>query len=70
MKLVAQARDVVSFGPCRLIASERLLTRGGEALQLGARALNILVSRPNQPVSKSELMAAAWPRWWRKITPC
>jgi predicted ATPase/DNA-binding winged helix-turn-helix (wHTH) protein len=61
---VAQAREVISFGPFSLIESERLLTRDGDALQLGARAFDILValvSRPNQAVSKAELIAAVWP---------
>jgi predicted ATPase/DNA-binding winged helix-turn-helix (wHTH) protein len=60
----AQARDVVSFGPFRLVASERLLTKGGVPLELGARALDLLmalVSHPNEVVSKRDLLARVWP---------
>jgi predicted ATPase len=64
MEPAAQTRDVVSFGPFSLVASERILTREGVALQLGARTLDTLialVSRPNQPIGKRELMAQVWP---------
>lgn len=60
----AQAGDVFSFGPFRLAVGERLLTRDGDPVDLGARALDILValvSRPNEPVGKRELMAEVWP---------
>src|SRR5580693_5306792 len=60
----AQAKDVVSFGPFSLVASERLLTREGAPVELGARALDILialVSRPNEVISKKELLARVWP---------
>ena len=56
--------DIFSFGPFRLAAGERLLTRDGAPVDLGARALDILValvSRPNEPVGKRELMAEVWP---------
>jgi predicted ATPase/DNA-binding winged helix-turn-helix (wHTH) protein len=61
---VAQTKDVMSFGPFSLVSSERLLTRGGAPVELGARALDILialVSRPNEVVSKKELLARVWP---------
>ena len=60
----AQTKDVMSFGPFSLVASERLLTREGAPVELGARALDIfiaLVSRPNEVVSKKELLARVWP---------
>jgi predicted ATPase/DNA-binding winged helix-turn-helix (wHTH) protein len=60
----AQTRDVVSFGPFSLVASERLLTRDGAPVELGSRALDILialVTRPNEPISKQELLARVWP---------
>ncbi|HET9412747.1 MAG TPA: winged helix-turn-helix domain-containing protein [Pseudolabrys sp.] len=60
----AQARDVISFGPFSLIASERLLTRDGAPVELGARAFDILialVSHPNEAVSKRDLLARVWP---------
>lgn len=58
------ARDVLSFGPFRLVASERLLTRQDVVVPLAARAFDILialVSRPNQAIGKAELMAEVWP---------
>src|SRR5580704_17244861 len=60
----AQAKDVVSFGPVSLVASERLLTREGAAVELGARALDVLialVSRPNEVVGKKDLLERVWP---------
>src|SRR5215475_6011394 len=60
----AQSGDVVSFGPFRLIASQRLLTREGAPVELGARSLDILialVSSPNEVVSKRDLLARVWP---------
>ena len=60
----AQTREVISFGPFRLIASERLLTREGAPVELGARgldALTVLVSRPNEVISKRDLLAQVWP---------
>jgi len=59
-----QTRDVVSFGPFSLVASERLLTNAGAPVELGGRALDILialVSRPNEPISKKDLLARVWP---------
>src|SRR5256885_16392492 len=56
--------DGVSFGPFALIASERLLMRDGVRLELGGRALDVLivlVARAGTVVSKHELMAEAWP---------
>jgi DNA-binding winged helix-turn-helix (wHTH) protein len=35
--------NVASFGPFRLFAAERLLERANEPLQLGGRALDILI---------------------------
>src|SRR5215470_1142235 len=61
---VAPSKDVLSFGPFRLAPSERLLTREGAAVELGARALDILialVSRPNEAISKKELLSHVWP---------
>jgi predicted ATPase/DNA-binding winged helix-turn-helix (wHTH) protein len=58
------ARDVISFGPFSLVVSERLLTREGVAVELGARTLDTLialVSRPNEIVGKRELLAEVWP---------
>jgi predicted ATPase len=55
---------VYRFGPFRLDAEVRSLTRDEHPTGLGARAvgvLQVLVERANQYVSKSELLDAAWP---------
>jgi predicted ATPase/DNA-binding winged helix-turn-helix (wHTH) protein len=60
----AKSRGVVSFGPFSLDVGRRLLARDGAPLVLGARTLDTLialVARPNQPVSKRQLMAEVWP---------
>ncbi len=59
-----QAKDGLSFGPFHLVASERLLTKEGAPVELGSRALDILtvlISTPNEIVSKKELMSRVWP---------
>jgi len=59
-----RTRETISFGPFSLVASERLLTKDGAPVPLGARALDILIallSRPNEAIGKRELMARAWP---------
>jgi predicted ATPase/DNA-binding winged helix-turn-helix (wHTH) protein len=64
MTPTAQTRDAISFGPFSLIAGERLLTRAGVPVELGARALDVLitlVSRPNEVVSKKDLLDRVWP---------
>jgi predicted ATPase/DNA-binding winged helix-turn-helix (wHTH) protein len=58
------SKDVLSFGPFRLIPGERLLTREGAIVELGARALDILialVSTPNEVISKKDLLSRVWP---------
>jgi len=60
----AQAGDVISFGPFSLSARGRLLTKDGVPVDLGARTLDILIalaSRPNEAVSKRDLLAQVWP---------
>jgi predicted ATPase/DNA-binding winged helix-turn-helix (wHTH) protein len=60
----AQTNRVISFGPFDLIASERLLKNAGVPVDLGARAFDILMalaSRPNEAVSKKDLLAWVWP---------
>lgn len=59
-----QPKAGLSFGPFNLLVGERLLTKGGAPVELGARALDLLVvliSTPNQVVSKKDLMARVWP---------
>jgi predicted ATPase/DNA-binding winged helix-turn-helix (wHTH) protein len=58
------ADEIVSFGPFRLLAAERLLYQGDVPLRLGSRALDILVvlvERAGEVVSKRDLMARVWP---------
>jgi len=60
----ARRTETVSFGPFLLVPGERLLTRDGARIELGARAYDILVmllSRPNEVISKNELIAEVWP---------
>jgi predicted ATPase/DNA-binding winged helix-turn-helix (wHTH) protein len=56
--------DVASFGPFRLFAAERLLQKADEPLQLGGRALDILitlVARAGEVVTRKELLSRVWP---------
>jgi DNA-binding winged helix-turn-helix (wHTH) protein len=58
------ASEVISFGPYRVIAAERLLLKEGEVVNVGNRALDILVAlaeTAGEVVSQSELIARAWP---------
>src|SRR5580693_4390020 len=60
----AQTKEVISFGPFSLVASERLLTKDGVPVELSPRAFDILmalVSHPTEVVSKGDLMGQAWP---------
>jgi TolB-like protein/tetratricopeptide (TPR) repeat protein len=55
---------ILSFGPFRLDAEAAILFRGREPVPIGRRAatlLRVLVERPGSPVSKSDLLEAAWP---------
>ncbi|MEA2847007.1 MAG: hypothetical protein QOG78_2288, partial [Rhodospirillaceae bacterium] len=55
----------ISFGPYRLLASQRLLLEGDQPVRLGSRAFDILealVERAGEVVGKEELIARAWPR--------
>ncbi|HTV31188.1 MAG TPA: winged helix-turn-helix domain-containing protein [Xanthobacteraceae bacterium] len=64
MSPTAGTREGLSFGPYNLLVRERLLTRDGAPVELGARAFDILialVSRPNEVVSKKELLSQVWP---------
>jgi predicted ATPase/DNA-binding winged helix-turn-helix (wHTH) protein len=53
----------ISFGPFRLFPKARLLEKDGAPLQIGGRALDILVflaRRPGEVVNKQELMKRVW----------
>src|SRR3954465_6657344 len=63
-KTGGQTEGGKSFGPFNLLVSERLLTKVGVPIELGARALDILItltSKPNEVVSKHDLMSRVWP---------
>jgi predicted ATPase/DNA-binding winged helix-turn-helix (wHTH) protein len=56
--------QAVSFGPFRLQAARRTLERSGVALNLGSRAMElliVLIERAGEVVSKNELMTRVWP---------
>jgi predicted ATPase/DNA-binding winged helix-turn-helix (wHTH) protein len=55
---------VAAFGPFQLIPSARRLEKDGVPVEIGGRALDVLialVSQPGRVVSKAELMSAIWP---------
>src|SRR5262245_16327873 len=61
---LGEAKGRLSFGPFNLLVGERLVTRDGVSVDLGARALDILIaliSTPNEVVTKKELMSRVWP---------
>ena len=54
----------IQFGPFRLSPSERLLTKDGAPINVGGRALDILITlieRPGEIISKKELLDRVWP---------
>ena len=56
--------QAVSFGPFRLHVARRTLERSGVALNVGGRALEILIAlieRAGEVVSRNELMTRVWP---------
>lgn len=57
-------REAITFGRFRLLPGERRLLRAGAPVELGGRALDLLialVSQGNAVVSKKELLAQVWP---------
>ncbi|MGY8704470.1 tetratricopeptide repeat protein [Bradyrhizobium sp. 18BD] len=63
-ELAAPAAATLSFGPFTVTPHERLVTRDGVALPMGAKSFDTLIalmSRPNEVVSKWDLMAQVWP---------
>ncbi len=61
---MAQMSEKIAFGSFILCADERLLLRHGMPVDLGGRAFDILavlVTRPNEVVSKADLLARVWP---------
>lgn len=55
--------SAISFGPFRLLPNSRLLEKDGTALQIGGRALEILIvlaEHPGEVVDKRELVKRVW----------
>jgi DNA-binding winged helix-turn-helix (wHTH) protein len=64
MTPAAHSSEVITFGPFTLVPGERLLTKAGIPVELGGRALDILIaltSRPNETLSKNKLLDLVWP---------
>src|ERR1700724_1789668 len=60
---VARSRRALVFGPFRIDLDNKLLFRDGMEIPLPPRAMAVLLylaERPNQLVSKHELMDAVW----------
>jgi len=59
-----QPKPIYEFGPYRLDAAERLLSRDGEVVPLQPKVFDlllVLVERHGRLVEKDELMKAVWP---------
>src|SRR5713226_7770148 len=62
---IAGDKPAISFGPFRLLPTQRLLLEGDTPVRLGGRAFDILaalVERAGEVVGKEELFARAWPQ--------
>jgi predicted ATPase/DNA-binding winged helix-turn-helix (wHTH) protein len=60
----SQSKDVLSFGPFRLFAAERLLKKADQPVPLGGRALDILIAlaeRAGEVVTHKDLISTVWP---------
>ncbi|MBR0790695.1 winged helix-turn-helix domain-containing protein [Bradyrhizobium manausense] len=63
-ELAGPAATTLSFGPFTVTPHERLVTRDGIVLPMGAKSFDTLIalmSRPNEVVSKWDLMGLVWP---------
>src|SRR5690242_6628304 len=59
------AGEALLFGSFRLLPTQRLLLDGDNPVDLGSRALDILITlveRAGDLVTKEELMARVWPK--------
>jgi hypothetical protein len=57
------AEEIVEFGPFRLLLATRRLERDGKPVEIGGRALDVLVELVRQAgrvVSKADLMSTVW----------
>src|SRR3979411_1030947 len=60
----AQNNEIIAFGPFCLNPAERLLTKNGVRVELRGRAYDLLLallSRPNELISKGDLLRQVWP---------
>src|SRR5882757_3654998 len=58
------AQGDIAFGPFRLSPAERLIERNGQPVELGGRAMDILIAlveRAGDVVSQRDLIDRAWP---------
>jgi predicted ATPase/DNA-binding winged helix-turn-helix (wHTH) protein len=58
------AESVISFGPYSLIPASRLLLRDGEPIEVGSRALDVLIAlaeAAGDVIDRRELLDRAWP---------
>ena len=58
------SNDLYEFGPCRLDAGQRVLTREHQRVPLPPKTFDLLlllVRNPGRAFSKQELMTALWP---------
>jgi DNA-binding winged helix-turn-helix (wHTH) protein len=63
--------QVISFGPFRLLAPQRLLLEGDQPVRLGSRALDllaVLAENAGRLVPKEELIARVWPNVYGRFT--
>jgi len=61
----AAAVDAIRIGPYELSPSDRRLSRDGEAIELGARAFDllcVLAEQPGRLVTKAQLLERVWPK--------
>jgi predicted ATPase/DNA-binding winged helix-turn-helix (wHTH) protein len=64
MSTTAQDNEIILFGPFCLNPAERLLTKDGARVDLRGRAYDLLLallSRPNELISKGDLLRQVWP---------
>src|SRR5438477_2903617 len=61
----ASGGTAISFGPYRLLPTQRLLLEGDQPVRLGSRAFDILATlleRPGEVIGKDELVSRTWPK--------
>jgi predicted ATPase/DNA-binding winged helix-turn-helix (wHTH) protein len=59
-----RSKEIILFGPFRLVVSERLLTNGSVPVDISARSFDILtslLSKPTEVISKEDLIDQVWP---------